>query len=230
MGKAPVAGLVKTRMAPFLSLEEAAELSRCLLLDTLELVMDVGDWDVVLAYTPDDALERFPTDGSGIPRCIPQGEGSMGDRMRQVFETLFMQGFHTVVMIGTDLPTLPLKYLHDAFTLLEDHPVVLGPCMDGGYYLLGLRNLIVEIFEDIDWSTIKVLHQTTDRLAQKNIRPACLPPWYDVDNGQELDFLIAHLELLQICEPIRLPLHTVEYLHRARLLSRPSAALRDRNG
>ena len=220
MAKVPVSGEVKTRLTPPFSPNEAAELFRCFFLDAMELARRVKNSDVVLCYTADDALDAFPVSGISGSECIPQGEGDLGARMRRAFETLLDRGYSKVVLIGTDMPTLPLDYIEEAFTLLDEHPVVLGPAMDGGYYLLGLRTMIPEIFDGIDWRTSQVLQQTSERLVRRDIQPVCLLPWYDVDNAAEVDFLVAHLDLLQIRESVRLPLHTVDYLHRLGLLPR----------
>jgi len=150
--------------------------------------------------------------------------------MRHVFEILFGKGYSRVVLIGTDMPTLPLSYLQEVFSLLEDHPVVLGPSLDGGYYLIGLQAMLSEIFEDIDWGTNQVYSQTVERLDLIKIKPACLLPWYDVDTLEDLDFLIAHLNLLRSCTDERLPEHTLVFLEREGLLSEGQNMLQVDNG
>jgi rSAM/selenodomain-associated transferase 1 len=222
MAKAHLPGEVKTRLASILSPQGAAELSLCFFLDAMELAESVSDCEVVLAYSPDDALDAFPVAGTLVAECIPQGEGDLGVRMHHVFESLFGKGYSKVVLIGSDMPTLPLRYLQEAFSLLEVLPVVLGPSMDGGYYLIGMQTTIPEIFAGIDWGTSQVLSQTIERLTEKDIQSMCLPTWYDVDNPEDLNFLIAHLDLLQGCTDERLPRHTVGFLKREGLLFRRS--------
>lgn len=225
MTKAPLPGEVKTRLAPVLSPEGAAELSGCFLLDALELAKCVGDCDVMLAYAPYDGLEAFPPVSTEVAGLIPQVDGDLGHRMRAVFETLFDQGYARVVLIGTDMPTLPLGHLEEAFSLLDEHPVVLGPAMDGGYYLIGLRTMIPEIFEGIEWGTNQVLRQTNERLVETDIQPEYVLPWYDVDTPANLNFLIAHLDLLRGCRGERLPEHTLAFLEGEGLLTKHSYEL-----
>jgi rSAM/selenodomain-associated transferase 1 len=223
MVKAPVPGEVKTRLASTLSPEGAAELSHCFFLDVVELAQSVSGCEVVVAYSPEDALDFFSVESLKVVKCISQGMGDLGQRMRRIFETLSDSGYAKVVLIGADLPTIPLSSLQEAFSSLKNHPVILGPSLDGGYYLLGLQDMIPEIFEGIDWGTDQVLSQSVERLSEKNIQPKRLPSWYDVDEPEELNFLIAHLELLKCCTDEHLPQHTTGFLEREGFLPKCSS-------
>ncbi|MDP3046824.1 MAG: DUF2064 domain-containing protein, partial [Chloroflexota bacterium] len=120
----------------------------------------------------------------------------------------------SAVIIGADLPTLPLSHLTAAFSMLDRRPAVLGPSLDGGFFLIGLRNLQPELFEGIAWSTRQVLGQTVDRINRLGLALECLEPWYDVDTVEDLDFLISHLRLLMACGQSGLPRQTVAHLRR----------------
>lgn len=223
MAKAPVAGKVKTRLVPALSGEEAAELYRCFLCDAVERALSVGDAKVVVACTPADAVDELPRVVRRAVRCIPQPEGDLGTKMRGVFERLFEEGSEAVVMTGTDLPTLPARFLTAALALLDTAPapVVLGPSHDGGYYLLGLRRVVPDIFAGIEWSTERVLQQTCDHLHRQGCLIRCTPPWYDVDNAADLRLLLAHLSVLQASRGGSLPRHTFAWLERTGRLPQP---------
>jgi len=138
--------------------------------------------------------------------------------MRDAFKELFAGGYESAVMIGADLPTLPLSHLRAAFAALERRPVVLGPSLDGGYYLIGLRAPQPELFEGIAWSTSQVLSQTIERINQLGLQVQCLEPWYDVDTIDDLDFLVSHLRLLMASGRAHLPRQTVDTLRRLGLL------------
>ena len=230
MAKAPLPGEAKTRLATLLSPEDAAELSHCFFLDVVELAQSVSGCEVVVAYAPEDALEIFSVESLKVAKCISQGRGDLGQRMKRVFETMFDSGYAKVVLIGTDLPTIRLSSLQEAFSSLKNHPVILGPSLDGGYYLLGMQDMIPEIFEGIDWGTDRVLGQTFERLSEKNIRSERLPAWYDVDKPEELNFLIAHLELLKCCTDEHLPQHTMGFLEREGLLPKRSSESQSNDG
>jgi glycosyltransferase A (GT-A) superfamily protein (DUF2064 family) len=101
-----------------------------------------------------------------------------------------------VVVIGTDSPTLPVEYIERAFADLDRADVVLGPAVDGGYYLVGCRRL-PPIFAGIDWSSNRVLAQTIDRLVTPSWSLALLPPWYDVDTPKDWSMLRGHVKAMR---------------------------------
>src|SRR5205814_3062320 len=92
-------------------------------------------------------------------RLFPQQGDTLGDRMRNAFGHLFAAGYSSVVMIGSDLPSLPTSHLAQAFQYLRDRPdaLVIGPASDGGYYMIGLHRLCPALFTPIPWSTADVL-------------------------------------------------------------------------
>jgi rSAM/selenodomain-associated transferase 1 len=181
-------------MSP-LSLEEAAALYRCFLLDTVARAVALPEVQVYLAFTPSDgeallrALLPYPL------YYIPQRGESLGEREANVFAELFQAGYSRVVLIGGDIPTLPLAHLQEAFSLLADarNDVVLGPSTDGGYYLIGAHALHPELFENITWSTPTVLTETLAQAQRAGLRVVHIPTWYDVDSAEDLTRLAREL-------------------------------------
>jgi len=106
--------------------------------------------------------------------------------MRQAFEAAFAAGFRRAVIIGSDLPDLSPAMLRDAFARLETSDAVLGPARDGGYYLLGMREMIGGIFDGVPWSTPRVLDATLARLRAAGASVALLEPLADVDEAADL--------------------------------------------
>jgi hypothetical protein len=193
--KAPIVGQVKTRLCPPLSLEEAAELYRCFLLDTVARAMSLPGVQVYLAFTPSDG-ETLLRDLLPYPlHYMPQRGESLGEREANVFAELLQAGFSRVVLIGGDIPTLPLTHLQEAFSLLADprNDVVLGPSADGGYYLIGARAFHPELFENITWSTSAVLAESLAQARRAGLRVVQVPAWYDVDSGKDLNQLAEEL-------------------------------------
>jgi uncharacterized protein len=113
--------------------------------------------------------------------------------MNEVFIELRRRAHCNLIVIGSDLPAVPLNFFEDAFRLLAGGKkrVVLGPSRDGGYYLIGLNQPTSEIFQDMTWSHDRVLAQTTERLARLEIDFALLPIWSDLDTLEDLDRLRA---------------------------------------
>jgi glycosyltransferase A (GT-A) superfamily protein (DUF2064 family) len=107
-----------------------------------------------------------------------------------VFHTLFSRGYGRVVIAGTDVPSLPLETYHQAVQLLDRYDVVVGPALDGGYYLIGLKKVAPPLFRDIPWSTDRVLALTNEKAAMLGLSVGVLPEWRDVDTIDDLNILI----------------------------------------
>ncbi len=193
MAKDPKAGRVKTRLCPPLAPEVAAGLYQCFLLDVLELAADLPGVDPVIAFSPPEAHGEFARLGSGRFQLIPQEGVDLGARLENAFRVLFQQGYDRVAAVSTDSPDLPAEYLQEAFARLKDAKVVLGPCPDGGYYLIGQSALVPELFRNMPWSTDRVLPETEARIRQLGLTSSYLPEWHDVDTAADLDRLVRSL-------------------------------------
>ncbi len=200
--KAPIPGAVKTRLVPPLTAVQAARLHAALVEDTLRRV---GSLDMVryLACAPDIRQPFLQTCARRHgARLVPQGPGDLGDRMQRVVTRLLAR-HRTVVVIGTDSPTLPLEYIREAVRRLHaDDDVVFGPSEDGGYYLLGQRRLYRTIFRGVTWGGADVLAQTLSRLGS-SLQIGLLPRWYDVDRSEDLSRLRADVAASEECPDTR---------------------------
>ena len=127
---------------------------------------------------------------------IPQADADLGERLKQFFTQARQHGFARIVAIGTDSPTLPVAWVEQAFALLENHEVVIGPALDGGYYLIGASKEL-PLFEAIPWSSSRVLAATVERLQTGDARLALLPPWYDVDTVDDWALLCGHVRAMR---------------------------------
>jgi rSAM/selenodomain-associated transferase 1 len=188
MAKAPVPGAVKTRLAPPLTPEQAARFYRALLLDQLEHLTALGSADLYVAFTPDDAkplVEALVPPGY---RCFPQSGGDLGARMCQTMGELWRRGHRNVILIGSDLPPVPLETLQSGFAELArgERQIVLGPSRDGGYYLIGMNQPAPEIFSAMTWSHEGVLAATTEKLDRLDRRYHLLPEWFDIDTVDDI--------------------------------------------
>ena len=208
MTKAPQAGRVKTRLVPPLTPEEAAELNKCFLRDTAAAISSacrqhpVSDAQTshsqaasaargIAVYTPVGAESAYndilPADFS----LLPQRGDRFGERLYFALEDLFKCGFEAVCLIDSDSPTVPAENFAEAVELLSTHldRVVLGPSDDGGYYLIGVKKPHRHLFEQIDWSTERVLDQTIQRATEVGLEIELLATGYDVDDGTSLQRL-----------------------------------------
>lgn len=191
MAKAPIPGSVKTRMVPPLTHEQAAELCRALLLDQLEHLSALADVELFVAFAPAEAVTLIENIVPTGFQCFPQSGADLGERMNTIFDDLWQRGHRNLVLIGSDLPAVPLNILNDAFHALESERrhVVLGPSRDGGYYLVGMNRPTPEIFNEMSWSHDRVFSQTIEKLANLRINFTVLPDWFDLDTVEDIELL-----------------------------------------
>jgi uncharacterized protein len=189
VAKEPVAGLVKTRLAASIGAARTAELYRCFLHDTIALARQVPRCTLALSFWPPAAVARFrEIDPAAL--LLPQRGADFGSRLLSAFEQAAAAGYHEMVLIGSDNPSLPPGYVAQAFAALAAAPAVLGPSEDGGYYLIGMRAPQPALFDrGIAWSTALVARQTYAVAAAAGLAMARVPPWYDIDTAADLQRL-----------------------------------------
>ena len=196
--KSPIPGKVKTRLTPHITPTEAAELYKAFIADIIFNAHKLKCERITLAYTPSDAEATFHSICGQSVNYLPQKGDNLGERMKNAFKHAFDKGSTRAVIIGTDSPTLPLSYIQKAFGVLKEVPITIGPTFDGGYYIIGLSEQNDAIFDGIDWSTSKVFDQTLTRIQAINKQLYVLPPWYDVDTPDNLEFLRSHIQAMKL--------------------------------
>lgn len=192
MAKVPEAGKVKTRLQSVLSAEKCAEFAECLLQDAINKAKILPTL-LILAYSPSDKNRFFDLFLDHKIIFVPQEGTDLGERMFNAFQFAFEQNLDSIVMIGTDSPVFPARFIENAFDLLTESDAVLGRTDDGGYYLIGLRKLKKEIFENVEWSSPATFRQTAQNIENNELKLTLLPRSYDVDLPEDLEKLKADL-------------------------------------
>ena len=213
MAKRPFPGRTKTRLSPPLSKNEAAALYECFLKDVLKKVSCLDGIDPFVAFAPETAVSYFQSIAPNFGH-IPQLGDSLGERLDTVLTTCQDLGYGCVAAMNSDSPNLPEHYLKQAFDWLGDEAVdvVLGPCEDGGYYLIGWKRPYPELVRNVQMSTPQVLEDTLTIANQLGLEVALLPHWYDVDSESELLRLQDQLEHASIDAP-----NTARFLEKMKL-------------
>lgn len=184
----PVPGQAKTRLIPRLGADGAAQLQRAMtehiLSRALPYVVRRGITLEVrhTGAAPGD-MRRWL--GPALA-CAPQGEGDLGERLQRAFTSHFAQDAAAVVAVGADCLGVDEAILAQAFAALQTHPVVFGPALDGGYYLVGMRRPVPELFRNIAWGTSQVLAKSVAAARNFVGEPALLPLLRDVDQPDDL--------------------------------------------
>ncbi len=188
----PVSGQAKTRLIPALGADGAAALQRRMTQHTLSLAKTC-DCRLQIRFCGGNLAQMRSWLGPHLDYQL-QGEGDLGERMAQAFRAGFDQGDQQIVIIGTDCPWIDRQTIAAAFAALTSHDLVLGPATDGGYYLIGLRKLVPELFQAIPWSTATVCAKTVEIAQAVGISCTLLPALSDIDRPEDLARLPATLQ------------------------------------
>jgi rSAM/selenodomain-associated transferase 1 len=194
--KRPRLGQVKTRLAAETSAVWAEKAANTFLLDLVDKFADIAD-ERFLVYTPPEENEYFSHLAGSHYKIRAQSDGDLGNRLHCFFLDQMRTGLERIVVLGSDSPTLPRYLVEQAYLELETSDVVIGPAMDGGYYLLGCARRLPPLFERISWGTRSVLAETMSRLADPGWKLAVLAPWYDVDTLEDWTMLRGHVAALR---------------------------------
>jgi uncharacterized protein len=195
MAKVPGAVPVKSRLHGALTAERATALYRCFLLDRLDALGRVPGIAPVVAFAPAHAAAAMAALAPAGFHLVPQHDGDLGERLTTLLDGLLAAGHPGAIAMDSDSPTLPMDYVARAAETLAAGAadVVLGPCDDGGYYLVGVRVPRPALFEGIPWSTGAVLAATLERARSLGLRVTVLPAWFDVDTERDLRRLLTEM-------------------------------------
>jgi len=195
--KAPIPGEVNTRLCPPLTPDEAATLHGSFVIDMLERTkLAVAKLQLpfhrYMACAPSSDLVFFKImeERQGV-RLLDQVGEDLGQRLHHTSVDLFAKGYKQVLIVGTDVPTLPLSVYQEAFAMLGHSDVVLGPALDGGYYLIGLKQPAEKLFTGVPWSSDQVLAVTQQQAKTLGLSVGRTTAWRDVDTIADLKALIA---------------------------------------
>jgi uncharacterized protein len=184
--KNPVNGKVKTRLAASIGDEEAFSVYEQLLKHTKAVTKNLPV-DKIVFYS-EHADERDLWDNDSYSKQVQLGN-DLGARMKNAFIFAFDHAYSKAVVIGTDCPALNEQLIDDAFNRLEEADVVIGPAFDGGYYLLGIKQVYSFLFENMQWSTTGLLSETINRCRYNQLSFSLLKKLHDVDEEKDLVYL-----------------------------------------
>ena len=178
----PELGKCKTRLAEITGAETALEIYKFLLHHTVKITTDLQVKKRV--YYSDSIWENDAWDASVYEKRLQEGE-NLGIRMGNAFEQGFKEGYSSVIVIGCDLLDITQRDLEDAFTALDHADYVLGPAIDGGYYLLGMKAATPRLFVNKTWGTNTVLKDTLSDLNGEGV--VLLPERNDIDTFEDIN-------------------------------------------
>lgn len=185
--KYPDPGFVKTRLAVDLGRLNAAEIYRVIAERVItELYPLEEEYDLQLWVDPAYDREAYESwIGDTWDLYIQKGK-DLGARLAHATETAFNNGFQRAILIGTDCVGMDQTFMTQVIEMLTSTDLVIGPSTDGGYYLLATNEFYPWLFENMPWSTDKVLEETLIRAEARDLRVRQLEARLDVDNLDDL--------------------------------------------
>ncbi len=194
VAKAPTRGQTKTRLGGLIGLDAATDFYRCLLADVLEISRRVSDHlpnvTPAIGYWPVGSEAVFENLAPDFALMLQQGE-ALGDRLHHVMEQAFNQGYDQVAVLSSDTPFVDPAVLARGFVALsEGADMSLGPCDDGGFYVMHLREPHPELLVPIQMSTPDVNRDILSAASQHNLKVEMLAPTSDIDTPDDLRQLL----------------------------------------
>jgi uncharacterized protein len=179
-----ILGKVKTRLAASVGHQEALEIYRGLVAYTYRQAFEIRDADIWVFFS--ESFEEMEGNfQEHITATMVQEGSDLGERMEYAFTSIFGFGYTKAVLIGTDCPEITSGIIENALKSLEKNEVVIGPAVDGGYYLIGMAKVLPQLFSQIPWSTENVFPITLQRINQDNISHFTLPVLSDIDTEED---------------------------------------------
>lgn len=191
--RVPIPGQTKTRLMPFLSEKECAQLHTCFIRDAYVKAKQAGA-DIFVYYTPEEEKELLLQVLEEELICFPQSGEDLGERMKNAISDVLRLGYEKVLLIGTDIPQIRVETFENAFDDLEENEIVIHPTFDGGYYLIGMKKEYDSIWRVKRYGTNTVIHDTLQHMEEEGLNVAVGQKYYDIDDRYDLKQLYRDMQ------------------------------------
>ncbi len=190
MIRSPERGKVKTRLAEGIGEEVTLGLYKAFILDTLDLLSTL-DIDIIISLHSDDDPRDLDSFLEGNYFTFKQTGSDLGERQLNSLIEAFNMGYEKAIVMVTDCPDIEPDFIMGAIVTLDHGDAVIGPCEDGGYYLLGMKKETLDphIFDGVEWGTDSVLGSIRSNSEKLGITLFEMPLWYDIDTVKDLQRL-----------------------------------------
>ena len=186
LAKNPFTTQVKTRLAKDIGADAARGVYARLLYQTLNRLTSSRSKINLTLCLPSQNDRRFFEEAYPELEITQQASGDLGMKIHDALQSAFKTGAQTAIVIGSDLPAMGWNLLDQAFNQIQENAVLLGPSLDGGYYLIGMQAPGINIFKDVPWSSARVLMMTIEKIRAAGFQPILLPEHQDIDFASDL--------------------------------------------
>lgn len=194
----PVAGKMKVRLTPFLSAEECVSLYNCFTKDVYQKAKEVNA-DIYVFFTPRDQGGTLKTLLGEDIILLPQYGDDLGQKMKNAIGAVLRLGYSKVVLMGMDIPHIHTETIQNAFDNLEKKDIVIHPALDGGYYLIGMKQEYESIWNLKRYSTNTVMYDTLQHMKAENLSISVGQMYYDIDRKEDLRQLWNDIRRGSVC-------------------------------
>ena len=191
--RVPIPGQTKTRLMPFLSGEECANLHTCFIRDAYAKAKQANA-DVFVYYTPEEEKGLLYQVFEEEVKAFPQYGEDLGERMKRAIGDVLHMGYEKVLLIGTDIPHVKTETFEQAFADLDASEIVIHPTLDGGYYLIGMKKEYDSIWKVKRYGTNTVIHDTLQHMTDEGLNVAVGQVYYDIDEKDDLKQLYCDMK------------------------------------
>jgi len=190
----PIEGKVKTRLAKNMGNKFAVSLFRVCAEHTFKELLKVRETglELFLFCSEENEIEQVKQWTGNNFNCYSQQGSDLGLKMQNAFEVVFKKGYKKVIIIGTDAPDVSMNLVQNAISVLDNYSVVIGPANDGGYFLLGFKSKLIDLFSGIEWSTDSVFDNTIEKLNNSKTNYFMLDGLTDIDTLEDLQYWLKH--------------------------------------
>ena len=194
----PPAEKSKTKLMPFLSAEECKTLYNCFVKDVYQKSIISGA-DIYVFFSPRDKKAVFQSLLGEDAVFLPQHGDDLGQRMKNAFGAVLRMGYDKVVLMGTDIPHIHTETIRNAFDSLNVRDIVIHPALDGGYYLIGMKQEHDSIWNIKRYGTNTVMYDTLQHIKAENLSIAVGQMYYDIDCKEDLKQLWNDMKRGAVC-------------------------------
>lgn len=194
----PAAGKMKNKLMPFLSVEECTSLYGYFTRDIYKKAAETGA-DVYVFFTPRDQRNTFQALLGDDAVLLPQYGDDLGQKMKNAIGAVLRMGYDKVVLMGTDIPHIHAETIKNAFANLDHKDIVIHPALDGGYYLIGMKQEYTSIWNIRRYGTNTVMYDTLQHMKEENLSTSVGQMYYDIDCRDDLKQLWNDIKRGAVC-------------------------------
>jgi hypothetical protein len=214
MSRVPKPGKTKTRLMEIFSGEQCANIHKAFLLDLFNVFSAIKEEiDIYLTYTPEEHFHMMEDMIPSFIKCFPQRGETLGIKMANAIQEVLDKGYDEVVLMGSDIPSMQPREIIESFELLKDNDICIGPTLDGGYYLIGMKRLYKQLFTgDLKWGHKSVLECTLGISNKLGLKVGLAKKHRDIDTKEDLVAFIEEIEANSFSNKL-LPINTIDFIN-----------------